>query len=165
MRNPQASHTYTNSCALIKHLTLNGVQLPTSLLSLTPDLQADIFACVSVCIRANMCLYAPSALACCVLLAPGSIWLTQVVCIKGLGVFRIHFAPLREFRPGWGDERHRAARGQSEKHSHNFLLESIHSVTLIVSFSQLLAKCWGFLLNLLPTMVWLGFKSKWKTVK
>lgn len=46
-----------------------------------------------MCVPANMCVYAPSVLACCVLSDPGSIWLTQAVWIKGLGVFWICFAP------------------------------------------------------------------------
>lgn len=60
---PTITHTYT-----YKHQTFSGVQLPTSLCSLISGVRAD--ACVSVC--ANV-----SALACCVLLDPGSIWLTQ----------------------------------------------------------------------------------------
>lgn len=111
------THTHT-----YKQQTFSGVQLPTSLCSLILGIQVAGY--VSVCVCANI-----SVLACCVLLDPGSIWITQAVCIA-------------EFIPGWDTWYDTVQRGVNQKNipTPNFLLESVHSVILNISFDQFVMK-------------------------
>lgn len=58
------TYANTNRCALSKHQTFNGVQLPSSLCSLTPGHQPDRMARLCTCTRPDMCAHAPSYLVC-----------------------------------------------------------------------------------------------------
>ncbi|KAG8011933.1 COBW domain-containing protein 1 [Nibea albiflora] len=69
----KSRYTSTNCCTLVKHQTFNGVQLPTSLCSLT----LDLLGCIcGECVYVQICVY-PCTLCVSTLLDPGSIWLTQ----------------------------------------------------------------------------------------
>lgn len=133
---------YTQTAAAWVNTQPSVVSSYPQVFALWPPRSSSWRGCICISVHAckNVRVHAPSVLAHLVLLDPGSIWLTQAVCIKGLGVFCICFAPTLPLSSDQGEQmKDTVQRGVNQKNiPTTFLLESPHSVIFNVSFSQLI---------------------------